>query len=294
MGVNLRRVTDPFNEKIRARIFATSMASYISSSSGSEHDAETDVVSPSSSTSPSSLCLSHLVQNFLEDDSAGDSPAAREFDSDSDSAEFSRSDLTPVIVGVINPIVTRAVEIFSVLRKNKSIFNRNLMSYLREIGYNAGVCKTRWGSSGGLTAGNYECIDVLAPDSPAPARYIIDTDFAGGFEIARETESYSMLRSSLPRIFIGKPDDLKRIIRSMCDEAKRSMKLNGLTLPPWRKNRYMQAKWLGPYRRITNYSPATAISSSVVSNFAVKCRSVGFDLAGDGGRLLVQPATKTR
>lgn len=311
MGVNLRRVTDPFNEKIRARIFATSMASYISSSSGSEHDAETDVVSPSStssSTSPSSLCLSHLVQNFLEDDSAGDSPPTREFDSDSDSAEFSRSDPTPVIVGVINPIVrnnadsfrnkllaqvTRAVEMFSVFRKNKSIVNRNLMSYLREIGYNAGVCKTRWDSSGGLTAGNYEFIDVLAPDSPAPVRYIIDTDFAGEFEIARETESYSMLRSSLPRIFIGKSDDLKRIIRSMCDEAKRSIKLNGLTLPPWRKKRYMQAKWLGPYRRTTNQSPATAISSSVVSNFAVKCRSVGFDLAGDGGRLLVQPATKT-
>jgi len=311
MGVNLRRVTDPFNEKIRARIFATSMASYISSS-GSEHDAEADVVSPSStsssSSSSSSLCLSHLVQNFLEHDSAADdSMAARQFDSDSD--DVVRYDMTPLIVAVINPVVrnnadsfrnellaqvTRAVEMFSVFRKNKSIFNRNLMSYLREIGYNAGVCKTRWESSGGLTAGNYEFIDVLRPDSSGPVRYVIDTDFAGQFEIARETEGYSMLRSSLPRVFVGKPDDLKRMVRPMCDEAKRSMKINGLTLPPWRKNRYMQAKWLGPYRRTTSYSPATVISSPAMSNFSVKCRYVGFDSAGDGGRLFAPPAAKMR
>lgn len=295
-----------FNDKIRERIFSSSISTYISSSSGSEHDGESDVVSPSSSTSSSpspSFSLSHLVQNFLEhENDSADSPATRDSDSDVDSLRS--SDPTPLVVNLINPIVrnnadqfrnkllfqvTKAVEIFSVFRQNRPVFNRNLMTYLREIGYNAGVCKTRWETSGGITAGNYEFIDVLRPDSPSPVRYIIDVEFAGEFEIARETESYSILRSSLPRVFVGKCDDLKRIVRFMCDESKKSMKINGLNLPPWRKNRYMLAKWFGSYRRTTSKSPAT-----VVSNFGVKCRSVGFDLAGDGGRFFVLPATKTR
>lgn len=308
MAVNVtrsssKRIADPFNEKVRARIFDT----YISSSA-SEHDAESDVVSSSSSSCSSSPCLSYLVQNFLEEDSATDFAGTRECGSDSDSNDYLRSNPTAVIQDVINPTVrnnadpfrnqlvanvTRAAGIFAVFRKNKSIFNRNLMAYLREIGYNAGVCNTRWEpTGGGLAGGCYDFIDVFRKDL-SPARYIVDADFSGEFEIARETANYAKLRSSLPRVFVGKPEDLKKIVRVMCDEARRSMKIKGLTLPPWRKNRYMQAKWLGPYRRTTNHSPATASSSSVVSNFAVKCRSVGFDLAGDGGRLLVQPATKT-
>lgn len=313
MAVNVwrsnKRITDPFNEKVRARIFGASMSSICSS--GSEHDADSDVVSPSPSPSPSP-CLSYLVQNFLEDDSTpinATTESNRGCGSDSDSEEFLRPDPTALIESVINPTVrnnadpfrnqllahvTRAVDIFSIFRKNKSIFNRNLMAYLREIGYNAGVCKTRWDSSGGLTAGNYELIDVISPESSSPTRYFIEANFAGEFEIARETESYGKLRSSLPRVFVGTSDDLKRILRLMCDEARRSLKINGLTLPPWRKNRYMQTKWLGPYRRTTNHFPAPSISSPVIPNYAVKCRSVGFELSGEGGRLFVHPPTRTR
>lgn len=293
------RLTDPFNEKVRARIFDT----YISSS-GSEHDGENDVVSPSSSSSP--VCLSYLVQNFLEDDSK----IAGDFDSggpDSNSGDFLRSDPTAVIEEVINPTVrnnadqfrnqllanvNRAVVIFANFRKNKSIYNRNLMAYLREIGYNAGVCKTRWDSNGGLSGGSYEFIDVFRQDCSPPARYLVDGDFAGEFEIARETVNYAKLRSSLPRVFVGKPEDMKKIVRVMCDEARRSMKINGLTLPPWRKNRYMQAKWLGPYRRSTNPLPVSV--GPEMPKLAVKCRCVGFELAGDGGRMFVTPVTRTR
>lgn len=304
VNVNVRRsnkkVTDPFNEKVRARIVGNSMS--YTSTSGSEHDAD-DVVSPSPSP-----CLSHLVQNFLEDEFTT-SELTRECGSEFDSDPFIRPDATELIDSVINPTlwsnvdpfrnqllahVTKGVEIFSIFMKNKQIFNRNLMAYLREIGYNAGVCKTRWESSGGLPAGNYEFIDVILPESSATARYLVDADFAGEFEIARETESYGKLRRSLPRVFVGKSDDLKRIVRLMCDEARRSMKINGLTLPPWRKNRYMQAKWLGPYRRSTNHSPVPAMASPVGSHCAVKCRSVGFELDGDSCRIFVPPTTRTR
>jgi len=306
MAVNVKRssskrIADPFNEKVRARIFDT----YISSS-GSEHDAESDVVSSSSSSCSSSPCFSYLVQNFLEEDSA-DFAGTRECGSDSDSNDYLRSDPTAVIQDVISPTVknnadpfrnhlvanvTRAAEIFALFRKNKSMFNRNLMAYLREIGYNAGVCKTRWvPTGGGLAGGCYDFIDVIRKDS-SPARYIVDADFSGEFEIARETANYAKLRISLPRVFVGKQEDLKKIVRVMCDETRRSMKINGLTLPPWRKNRYMQSKWLGPYRRTTNHLPTSP--SPAIPNVAVKCRSVGFEPAGDGGRMFVTPANRTR
>ncbi|MCI65204.1 hypothetical protein A2U01_0086462, partial [Trifolium medium] len=58
--------------------------------------------------------------------------------------------------------VSEAAVKFAFLKKqNVSFYNRNVMSFLREKGYNAAICKTRWwDSSGGLTAGNHEFIDV--------------------------------------------------------------------------------------------------------------------------------------
>ncbi|GAB4841475.1 hypothetical protein Ancab_022191 [Ancistrocladus abbreviatus] len=315
MFVRTKRATDPFNEKVRARIFERTT----SFSSGSEHDGENDLVSPSST-----LCLSHLVQNFLDGEN-GAAPTGGEKDgqnSDSEDESVS-SDSTAFLQDVINPMlkrndrfrddllnhVTKAVEMYSVFRTKKSACNRNVMAYLHEIGYNAGICKTKWDTSpgGGLTAGTYEFIDVITqPESSSSpsnrcVRYFIDIDFAGEFEIARETENYSKVRNALPRIFVGKSEGLKRVVRVMCDEAKRSMKRNGLSLPPWRKNRYMQTKWFGPHRRTVNHLPSSSSAvaqATVLSTISVKWREVGFDAAIDGGgggnRIFVPPATMTR
>ncbi|XP_074268794.1 uncharacterized protein LOC141592105 [Silene latifolia] len=309
-----KRLTDPFNEKVRVRIFGLSSGSN-SSISGSEHEGEYGLVSPSPSPSP---CLSYLVQNFLEDEEPSesnnnhntDTKLTRASSSDSDSDEILRSDPTALINEVINPMVynnadcfrnklvaqvTKATEIFSFFRKsNKAMFHRNLMAYLREIGYDAGVCKTNWTSSGNLKAGNYEFLDVISPETRI--RYIIDTEFSGEFEIARESPSYEKLRKSLPRVFVAKPDDTKTIVRLMCDEARRSMKISGLSLPPWRKNRYMQMKWFGPYRRSTSHFAAApmVVSKAAVSGFPVKCRAVGFEIAGDSGLFMFPPVTRTR
>ncbi|KAG6405754.1 hypothetical protein SASPL_133348 [Salvia splendens] len=56
--------------------------------------------------------------------------------------------------------VGRAAEIFGCLRLNKLMMRRNVMAYLRNCGYNAAVCKTNWPSSGSLSGGSYEFIDV--------------------------------------------------------------------------------------------------------------------------------------
>lgn len=297
-----KRITGPLDEWARARLLAgRRQLSYVSS--GSEHDGE--------DCTPR---LSELVQCFLEEGdggsevhSPGRDPDSDPADSDSDSLEDA---LAPVSAGAKDPYrdllldhVLRAVEAFSGLRASQSLLRRRVMSSLREIGHNAAVCKSRWESSGGLTAGNYEFIDVLGPapaSAPASAtatatapaawqqqqqqtRYFVDLDFAGGFEIARPTSRYARLLRSLPEVFVGTGDELKRIARVMCDEAKRSLKSRELSVPPWRKSRYVTNKWLGPYRRTVNPEPAGGPAAA-----GVKCRRVGFDEYAVNGCLSVR------
>ncbi|KAJ6692977.1 hypothetical protein OIU79_014668 [Salix purpurea] len=144
------------------------------------------------------------------------------------------------------------MEAFSCLRNQRPVLRRKVMSFLRDLGHNAAICKTKWESSGGggLTAGGYEFIDVVQSKS-------------------------STLQNR-------RSEDLKTIVRSISDAAKKSLKSRELSLPPWRKNRYMQNKWFGPYRRTVKPSPETTPSVDVV-----KCRCVGFDAAVNG-RLFVR------
>ncbi|XP_068664593.1 uncharacterized protein [Aristolochia californica] len=156
-----------------------------------------------------------------------------------------------------------------------------------ELGYNAGVCKTKWESSGGLTGGNYEFIDVVRPSGRQGSdwvRYVVDLEFSGEFEIARPTEEFSEVVKVLPRVFVGRSEELKLIVWLVSEAAKRSLKKREMHLPPWRKNRYMQAKWLGQYRRTVNPIASNSKPSSFsaeMDSLAVRCRSVGFFSAQD-------------
>lgn len=265
--------------------FACPPLSYFSS--GSEHSADDN-----DNDSP---CLSELVHGFLEDDCDCDSDSLTQCcDSDADRRDLvsdSVEDAADLLRSVLDrdafrnllfSRVLKAMERFWSLRNQKSALNRKVMVFLRELGYNAAICKTKWETCGGLTAGSYEFIDVVQPSSAAASRYIVDLDFAAQFEVARPTGEYMKLFELLPRVFVGRSEELKRIIKVICDGAKRSLKSRELSLPPWRKNRYMQNKWMGPYRRTSNPAPLTATDVS-----GVKCRFVGFD-DGVSGRLFVR------
>ncbi|XP_031255672.1 uncharacterized protein LOC116113655 [Pistacia vera] len=286
--VRAKRVTDPLNDKVRAQIVGHQL-SYVSS--GSEYSAADD----------DSPCLSELVHDFLEDEFQSESKG---YDSDSDPTD-SVADFTDKIEDILKTRassnvdlyknllqthVLKAMEMFSCLRLQKSVFSRKVMTFLRELGHNAAICKTKWNSSGGLNAGNYEFIDVVQSNSyKLQYRYFIDLDFASEFEIARPTNAYSRLLQCLPRVFVGKSEELKSIVKVSCDAAKKSLKARDLTLPPWRKNRYMQNKWFGPYKRTVNPSPTGSFPPPVVRsvNNGVKCRRVGFD-DGVNGRLFLR------
>lgn len=162
--------------------------------------------------------------------------------------------------------VSRAAEALAWLRSGsgESAFRRAVMARLRATGYNAGICKVRWDTSGGLAAGSYEYIDVVEAAAERAGqgkgrRHIVDLDFAAEFEIARATEGYKAVVAALPQVAIAGEEAVRRVVREVADAARRSLRTQGLYVPPWRKSRYMLAKWLGPNWRTTSTVPPTAL-----------------------------------
>lgn len=137
--------------------------------------------------------------------------------------------------------------------EENSSLRRFVMNSLRSSGYNAAVCKTRWEQTIGQPAGDYEFIDVVIEGSRFKnERFFVDINFRAQFEIARPTDDYNALLQRLPTLFVGRGEKLCGIIKIMCGATRKSLKERGMSLPPWRKYRYMQAKWLGAYKRTTN------------------------------------------
>lgn len=75
-------------------------------------------------------------------------------------------------------------------------------------------------------------------------RVIIELNFRGEFEMARASEEYNRLVNQLPELFVGKIERLLSLIKILCTAAKKCMKEKKLHMGPWRKHRYMQAKWV--------------------------------------------------
>lgn len=251
-----------------------------STSSGSDHDA--------------SACLSDLVQAFLEtdaaaqgDEAAGPAPkGADEYDADgaAEAAASVRELLDPPAAEDpfrirLAAAVASALDAEAPLRGHGAAFRRAVMRRLRAAGYDAGVCRSRWESCGGLTAGAYEYIDVVVPGTARASRYIVDADFRAGLEVARATAEYAVVVAAVPaKVVVAREEAVGRAVRVAADAARRSLRSHGLHVPPWRKSRYMLAKWLGPYKRSpSTSSPASgAMPAPGATGMDIKCRAVGF------------------
>ncbi|KAF8664979.1 hypothetical protein HU200_054299 [Digitaria exilis] len=272
------------NDAVRARLRGEDAGC---PSSGSDHDA--------------SACLSGLVQAFLETDAGAAEegvagPPPKEYDSDDDgdgagrAAASVRELLDPPAEEDVFRIrlaaaVAAAVEAEAALRPHGAAFRRAVARRLRGAGYDAGVCKSRWEASGGITAGTYEYVDVVVASGEArrgSSRYIVDADFRAGLEVARATQEYAAVVAAVPATaVVAREESVGRAVRVVSDAARRSLRAHGLHVPPWRKTRYMLAKWLGPYKRSTATSPAASAGAMPMpggggAGVDVKCRAVGF------------------
>lgn len=129
---------------------------------------------------------------------------------------------------------------------------RFVVNHLKVTGYDAGVCKSKWLSSGRVPGGEYEYIDVVVQRAE---RLIVDVDFQAQFEIARPTEQYAAALKTVPAVFVGSACKLQQVLQFMSEAAKVSLKQSDMHLPPWRTLDYMSSKWLSTFERKVDAVP---------------------------------------
>jgi uncharacterized protein (TIGR01615 family) len=276
-----KRATAPLDAAARARLAALPRSA--DDSSGSEHDAAPALSSlvneyllEADGTVRSSTILAAEASSDPEEDPDGttSSPAAA-----ADTLEEIKANLDPddELRRRLVFAVADAMRGLDDLRPNLSAFRRAVMSRLRERGHDAGLCKARWDKSDVMAAGSHEYIDVVVTGGESEKRYVVDVSFAAGFEVARPTVEYEAVRAALPEVLVARPEHLKRVVKLAASAARRSLKRSSLSVPPWRKRRFMMAKWLGPYKRTVNSVPASAGTALASSGMAGICRTiVGF------------------
>ncbi|KAE8673366.1 hypothetical protein F3Y22_tig00111792pilonHSYRG00094 [Hibiscus syriacus] len=113
-------------------------------------------------------------------------------------------------------------------------------------------CLMREVSSRLQNAGEHKFLDVIENSRKGEVRVIIELNFRAEFEIARASEDYNHLVQRLPEVFVGKVERLNNVIKILCTAAKKCMKEKKMHMGPWRKQRYMHAKWLKSCERNTS------------------------------------------
>ncbi|KAF9588798.1 hypothetical protein IFM89_016119 [Coptis chinensis] len=281
MGIGFKRVTTTFDETARARLCQ---------SSGSEHSSEEN-----------SAELSDLINSFIEKDERmfleeeiidmekdGSDSETISYSCSSAGAETSKERMNLLLLGNSHDGDVRmrirsetelalkdiaAARMMSFSDQGVNINKRHLMSRLRERGFDAGFCKSRWKKIGQFPGGDYEYIDVMVEGT----RYIVEANLTGEFTIARPSNQYQSLLDAFPPVFVAQPDDLKQVVKLMCSAVKKSMKNGDMHVPPWRRNGFMLAKWFSSYKRTMNTVPRANVTDS--DNGFAKKRSVGFESA---------------
>lgn len=102
--------------------------------------------------------------------------------------------------------------------------------------------------------GEHTYIDVIDNSNrkKGETRVIIELEFRGQFEMKKGNDEYNGLVSKLPEVFVGKVERLLAVIKILSNAAKRCMKEKKMHLGPWRKQRYMEAKWIRVVERTTS------------------------------------------
>ena len=93
-------------------------------------------------------------------------------------------------------------------------------------------------------------------------RVVVEPSFRAEFAMARGGAGYGALVAALPEAFVGRAEKLRAVVGAMCAAAKRCARESSLHMAPWRKRRYMEAKWLGTPDRL---SPAAGAGSPVAA-----------------------------
>ncbi|CAN8273577.1 unnamed protein product [Cochlearia groenlandica] len=135
---------------------------------------------------------------------------------------------------------------------------------LQDAGYDCVIFKSKWRSSHEIPAGEHEYLEIMDKSGPKKGeiRIVIELCFRAEFEMAKGSEHYKRLIGILPEVYVGKSERLRSLIKILCTAAKKCMKDKKMHMGPWRKHKYMQAKWFGTSERKT----VAVISENVVED----------------------------
>ncbi|KAG8385549.1 hypothetical protein BUALT_Bualt03G0056800 [Buddleja alternifolia] len=131
---------------------------------------------------------------------------------------------------------------------------------LQNADFDSAICKSKWRSSLDIPSGEHTFLDVIDNSNPkkGEVRVIIEFNLRAEFEMARANEEYNKLVKRLPEIFVGKIERLLALLKILCGAAKKCMKEKKMHMGPWRKHRYMQAKWLRTCERLSASQPLSS------------------------------------
>ncbi|WOG85160.1 hypothetical protein DCAR_0104347 [Daucus carota subsp. sativus] len=144
---------------------------------------------------------------------------------------------------------------------------KQVSASLQNAGFNAAICNSKWKNLPDMPSGEHTFVDILDSNTKkGEVRVIVELNFRGEFEMARASEEYNRLVSKLPEVFVGKIERLLSITAILCAAAKKCMKEKKMHLGPWRKTRYMQAKWL----RVTERQTAVPRLISTTAGYSIR------------------------
>ncbi|VFQ89042.1 unnamed protein product [Cuscuta campestris] len=134
----------------------------------------------------------------------------------------------------------------------RSCLMKAVCSSLQSAGFDSAICKSKWQSSD-IPSGEHTFLEVVDSSNPkrGEVRVVIELSLRSEFEMAKAGEEYNKLVNGLPEMFVGKIERLLAVIKILCAAAKKCMKERKMHIAPWRKYRYMQAKWIKNCRRTT-------------------------------------------
>lgn len=164
---------------------------------------------------------------------------------------------------------------------------KNVCGRLQKAGFDSGLCKSKWRSSVDIPSGGHTYIDVVHKTSAkqTEVRVVIELRFRAEFEMARASEEYNSLIERLPEFYVGKAERLRNLVKLLCSAAKKCINQNNMYMAPWRKHKYMQAKWFSPCERTMSGSepPQTKSLLSLPQLVKPKASLLTFDLLMPSG-----------
>ncbi|KAL2328209.1 hypothetical protein Fmac_021636 [Flemingia macrophylla] len=141
-----------------------------------------------------------------------------------------------------------------VARSCRDCLLREICDRLLKLGYNSAICKSKWRTSSQIPSGEHSYIEVTENSlntKRGEVKVVIELSLRAEFEMARANEEYNQLVKRLPEVFVGKSERLKALVKIMCSAAKTCMKEKNMHIAPWRKHKYMRAKWFGTCEKST-------------------------------------------